>query len=306
MLSDPLQHPLLAGTALRAGGLLLLALLALLVVERRHVRELGRRPLFQRWRTWAIIAPVYAAAILAGSATTAALAFALSVQGLREYASLVELPPGYRRVLICLGALAAPAALVSIDLFHALPPLLLVIATLQPLLMQGTRSGVRNLAFAVLGWAYLAWLLAFTVVVHRTVPGGDGLLLTLGLAVALSDVGAFAVGSSIGRHPMAPRLSPNKTWEGFGGNVLGALAGMALMHFAWPPHLAWPFGLALGVLVAVGSAWGDLVESSLKREFGAKDAGAWLPGFGGLLDRIDSFVIVVPLVYYALRIAGLA
>src|SRR5579871_6390733 len=200
VLSNPLASALFPGTARVIVGLLGVVLLLLLVVERQHVKELTRRTLFKRWRTWAIIAPIYALAVLAGPVTTALLALGLALQGLREYASLVELPRPYRLTLLILGAAAAPAALISLDLFQALPPLLLLIATLQPLLVQDT-SGVRHLAFSVLGWAYLAWLLSFSVVVRTYMVSGDGMLLTLGMAVALSDVGAFTVGSSVGRHP---------------------------------------------------------------------------------------------------------
>ncbi len=303
MLSNPLASPLAAPTAAVVAAILGGALVLLLIVERNRLGALPRSALFQRWRTWVVIAPVYAVAVLAGPLATAIFAAALSYQGLREYATLVGLPLLYRRVLVGLGLLAAPSALVSADLFFALPPALLLVATLQPVLLQDVRGGVRNLAFAVLGWAYLAWLLGFTVVMRRSLAGGEGLLLTLGLAVALSDVGAFTVGSMLGRHALAPRLSPNKTWEGLAGNALGAALAIAVMRFAWPAGFTWWLAGGTAVLVGLGAAWGDLMESALKREFGAKDAGAWLPGFGGLLDRVDSFVVVVPLAYYAARLA---
>lgn len=304
MLSNPFADQLFWPSAQVIVGLLGGALILLLCVERRHLRELPRRTLFRRWRTWALIAPIYTFSVLSGPGATTVLALALSLQGLREYASLVELRRPYRLVLLTLGAIPAPAALLSLDLFFALPPALLLVATLQPLLLHQVQNGVRHLAFAALGWAYLAWLLAFVVATRQHVTGGAGLLLVLGLAVALSDIAAFAIGSLVGRHRLAPRLSPSKTWEGLGGNLLGAMAGVWIMGYAWPPTVTWPLAIGIGVLVAFGAAWGDLVESAIKREFGAKDAGTWLPGFGGLLDRIDSLIIVVPLVYYALRLVG--
>ena len=84
--------------------------------------------------------------------------------------------------------------------------------------------------------------------------------------------------------------------------MLGAGAGVALMGFALPAGMSWTLALALPLAVAVGAVWGDLFESLLKREFGAKDAGGWLPGFGGLLDRIDSLIVVAPLTYHLLRV----
>jgi phosphatidate cytidylyltransferase len=120
--------------------------------------------------------------------------------------------------------------------------------------------------------------------------------------VALSDNGAFAVGKLLGRHHLSPKLSPNKTWEGVAGNVLGAYLGTALMGFALPPEHHGFLLLLLPPIIAVGSLWGDLFESAIKREAGVKDAGTWLPGFGGLLDRIDSMILVAPLSYYFLRL----
>ncbi len=87
------------------------------------------------------------------------------------------------------------------------------------------------------------------------------------------------------------------------GNLLGAALGVGLMSFALAPSVRGLL-LALPPLIALGAVWGDLLESSFKREFGVKDAGTWLPGFGGLLDRIDSLIMVGPLVFYALKIAA--
>ncbi|MBI4311537.1 MAG: phosphatidate cytidylyltransferase [Chloroflexi bacterium] len=306
-LVNPLDSPLLWRTALVVGGILGGGLLAILLRERRRLSQWRRSELFQRLLTWAWIAPLYALAVLGGRLTTLLFVSLMVIQGLREYASLAGLPKTYRLVLLALGLLAAPAALHSAWAFYAMPAVLLLGATLQPVLVQDPQSGVRHLAFAVFGWGYLPWLLGHFMLIRLYIPGGDGLLLALGLAVALSDVAAFVVGKGLGRHKLAPRLSPNKTWEGLAGNFLGAAAGVFLMRFALPEELPWCFAPSLAAAVAGGAVWGDLLESALKRGFSAKDAGAWLPGFGGLLDRIDSLVIVVPLAYYlAKALQGLA
>lgn len=83
---------------------------------------------------------------------------------------------------------------------------------------------------------------------------------------------------------------------------MGAYLGAGLLSFALPPELPVAMKLALPLVVAVGALWGDLVESALKREFGVKDAGTWLPGFGGLLDRVDSLIVVAPLVYHLVNL----
>ena len=286
-----------------AGGLLGSILLVQVVLVRFRVSRLKGNVLFQRWRTWAVIAPVYAFAVLSGELTTLLLITVLVFQGLREYAALVGLPTSYTRILLALGVIASPVALISLDAFLFLPPILLIVATLQPLFLQDeSGGGVRHLAFAALGWGFIAWFLTHLMLLHKYIDGGPGILLVIGMAVALSDVGAFVVGNLFGRRKLAPRISPSKTWEGTAGNLVGAYLGTALMAFALPdPHL-WVLAAAVPPVIAVGAIWGDLFESVIKREFQAKDAGAWLPGFGGLLDRIDSLIIVVPLVFYLVRL----
>ena len=302
LISSPLDSELFLPTAYRLAGLLGGILVALLFLARNRLRRLNEDVLFQRWRTWVVIAPIYLFAVLSGPITTLLLVTFLVFQGLREYARLVGLPRNYRWVLLAMGVIAAPVALVSLDGFHLLPPLLLIIATLQPLVFGGLRAGVRHLAFAALGWGYIAWFLAHIVLIHKYIDGGPGVLLAMGLAVAMSDVGAFVIGRLFGRHQMAPRISPNKTWEGAAGNLVGAYLGVGLMGFALPGESFWLLTVALPLVVALGAVWGDLVESVIKREFETKDAGTWLPGFGGLLDRVDSLLLVVPLTYYFLRL----
>jgi len=135
---------------------------------------------------------------------------------------------------------------------------------------------------------------------------GVTLFAALAVACAGSDVGAFIVGRRFGRHPLAPRLSPNKTREGVIGNVLGAAVGFLPFLVLLQPWFEPQAIVVLVLLVAVGSLWGDLLESAIKREAGVKDAAQWLPGFGGILDRIDSLLLVVPLVYWAMRVADVA
>lgn len=281
------------------GGLALIVL-----AERHHLRDLTHRVLFLRWRTWAVSAPLFGAAVMGPVQLAVVFVMAISFQGMREYAALVGLPRPYRTAMYVAGLVSVPVAVLSLTLWRGMPPLLLVAATLTPLLMQDVEEGVRRLAFAALGFAYVPWLATYLLLIREHVAGGQRILLALGMSVALSDVCAFAAGKLFGRHPLAPRLSPGKTREGVAGNVVGAYLGFAIMGFALPdsldPVLAW----ALPAVIAAGCVWGDLVESLVKRQFGAKDAGTWLPGFGGLLDRIDSLLVVLPLTYTVLVLSA--
>jgi phosphatidate cytidylyltransferase len=270
-----------------------------LVAERRHLTELWSRVLFVRWRTWAIAAPLFGAAVLGPVPLAVAFVAALSAQGLRELSVVAGLPDGWRRMLVVAGAASAPLAVVAPRVWRGLPLVILLAASLAVLVRQDL-GDVRHLAWAVFGWLWVPHMLGHFLFIREQLRGGPGLLLAIGTGVALSDVVAFAVGTLAGRHTLAPALSPGKTWEGVAGNVVGASLGVALMGFALPPHLPPPLLVALPFVVAAGCVWGDLLESAVKRHFGTKDAGTCLPGFGGVLDRIDSLLVVLPLTYWLL------
>jgi len=194
--------------------------------------------------------------------------------------------------------LAMSLALFGAVALLASVPLMLLVGMLQPVLGADTRRGMRDLAFGALGFAYLPLLLAFGVLLVRDRADGAAILFVVAAMAAFSDIGAYVVGKSVGRRPLAPTLSPNKTLEGVGGNFLGAAVAALVFAPVAPLEAA---GLAvLVVIVALAAVWGDLFKSALKREVGVKDAGTLLPGFGGLLDRVDSLIVALPLVYYAL------
>jgi phosphatidate cytidylyltransferase len=117
-----------------------------------------------------------------------------------------------------------------------------------------------------------------------------------------ADTGAYYVGRAIGKHKLAPAISPGKTWEGVAGGVLAALLMATLAHFWFFRELPLKLGLPLAAVMTILGILGDLTESALKRSVGAKDAASILPGHGGLLDRLDSLLFNAPLIYYFGRI----
>lgn len=283
------------GAGLGAG----LAVIVLVTAGRGH--GVTGSSLFVRWRTWAVITPVWLAAVVHPLACVL-LVVALAVVAVCEYARMVDLSPSARMLLIGVAVLSGPLAAVDFTSWRALPPLLLLAATIPPLLAQDVERGATRLAFTALGLAYLPYLLTYVWLLREHTPGGAGTLLVVGVAVALSDVGAFTIGSVVGGGPLATRLSPNKTRGGVVGNLVGAALGVAWTSFAVPDLPVWLLA-GIPLVVAVGAVWGDLLESLLKRQFAVKDAGTWLPGFGGLLDRVDSLLVVAPLSYTWLVVA---
>lgn len=137
---------------------------------------------------------------------------------------------------------------------------------------------------------------------------GEWWVLAFIIVVVASDTGAYASGLSFGRHPMAPRISPKKTWEGFAGSAVAALvAGVLLAIFML--HLPWWTGLIIGAVILATATAGDLGESMIKRDLGIKDMSSWLPGHGGVLDRLDSILLSAAgalALYYLLSPLGAA
>lgn len=293
---NPLDNPSSLPTVRMLGGLLLVGLGGIVVAEHGRLTRLPRSVLFQRWRTWAVIAPVFAIAVLSGPVGTAALVLGAALVGLAEYAGVAKVIGWPRLVMFVSGAAVVATALAAPE--HLLPVLVLsMVAVATASFVRNDGDEFRSAAHAFLGVAYIPLLLSHAVLFSIRIEGGDALLLTLGLAVAMSDVGAFTFGKLFGGRKLAPRLSPNKTWAGACGNVLGAYAAFAIRSGTLPDIQTWALFL-LPALVAVAAVAGDLFESLIKRSFGVKDAAGWLPGFGGLLDRVDSLLFVLPVAYY--------
>jgi phosphatidate cytidylyltransferase len=113
-----------------------------------------------------------------------------------------------------------------------------------------------------------------------------------------SDTGAYFTGRALGKHKLAPKISPGKTWEGLIGGVVAAAAFAALATFWFFPELPYQYSIPLAVAMAIVGVLGDLAESAIKRGANAKDAASVLPGHGGFLDRLDSLLLNAPILYY--------
>lgn len=136
--------------------------------------------------------------------------------------------------------------------------------------------------------AYIS-LLGACVVLLSAQPDGNLWVIGFILVVVAVDTGAYATGLNLGKHPMAPRISPKKTWEGFAGSVAASIV-VGVLVALFMLGLPWWTGVLLGVLISGSATLGDLTESMIKRDLGIKDISSFLPGHGGLLDRIDSIL----------------
>lgn len=169
--------------------------------------------------------------------------------------------------------------------------------------MVPRRRPLDNAALTVVGAAWVS-LLGFAVIIGRSVNATQ-LILLLVLVVAIFDIGSYFAGRAMGRHPFAPELSPKKTWEGFVGGVVLATAAAAFLSTVDYFPVSLSQALILTLLVVVLSPIGDAAESLVKRSLGVKDMGAVMPGHGGLLDRLDGLLFVVPAAYLFFGASGL-
>ncbi|WP_068422362.1 phosphatidate cytidylyltransferase [Janibacter terrae] len=177
---------------------------------------------------------------------------------------------------------------------------LTLVATLVWRVADGLGGALPDIGAGALILLYPCLLAGFAAMMLAE-PQGQWRIFVFIIVTVFSDIGGYAFGVVLGKHPMAPRLSPKKSWEGFAGSVLScAVVGAIVIPLTLDGQ--WWQGAVLGVLVAPVATIGDLIESSLKRNLGIKDMSNIIPGHGGLMDRLDSLVLVVPLAWVALRI----
>jgi phosphatidate cytidylyltransferase len=241
-----------------------------------------KRDLILKWRSWMVIAPAFGIPIWIGPGTTAALAAALAVVAVVEYARLARLSKVDTSMLLALAVLYPLAAWLRPSLLY-LAPVVVLLCALPAVLGGDVENGSRRTAFTAFGSVWICWSLA-----HLVVLLPDAFLVCF--AVAATDVAAWCGGKGLrhfrwARLPLSP-LSPNKTVGGMAGAIVGAFVVLTLLG---------TISVGLLVAVAIGGLFGDLLESMLKRQAQVKDAGDWIPGFGGLLDRIDSLLVALPL-----------
>jgi CDP-diglyceride synthetase len=245
--------------------------------------------------------------------TVATLALATVVVTLAASECYAALRRRGRRPATLLGLVATVAVMVAAYAKGlAALPLVLVLVVITALVWHlvgvergSTVEGVSSTLFGFM-WVGLLGSFAALLLAPSLFPHRHGIAFLLGAIVATigADVGALAIGSWVGRHHLAPQVSPNKTWEGLIGGAVVAIAVSAAVTGQVHPWTV-PKAALLGLVVAVVAPIGDLCESLVKRDLGMKDMGSILPGHGGVLDRVDALLFVLPTTFYLVRVLNL-
>lgn len=264
-------------------------------------------------RTWWIIVLVLIVAVWLSPLGLVVLFAAVSGMALYEFVELTGGQSATRRAAVWAGAVLIPLNYLWVWLgwevaFAAFAPVaaVLLIATRQVLVGQtdGYRDTTSHLIWGALVTVYcLSHTVMLLSIPEKANPaaGAVGWVLYLLLLTELNDISQALVGRRLGRHKIARRVSPNKSWEGFLAGVTVTVA-LAVLLSRWFTPLPWSWAAGAGLLIAVSGLLGDLNISGIKRDTGVKDSGWLMPGQGGLLDRIDSLTFTAPLFYYYARI----
>ena len=264
-----------------------------------------------RIRSWWVMVAIFAAALVVGRTATVVLFAFVSYLALKEYFTIIPTRKADRVVLL-VAYLAVPVQYWWVGtgwygMFVIFIPVYMFLALPAAMVLRGETSGFLKAA-GTLHWGLMTTVFALShaayliAVPPPAAPAGTGagLLLLLLILTEFNDVAQFVAGKSFGRRKITPKVSPNKTVEGFLGGLVAptALAG-CLAPFLGPIGVL-P-GALIGAMLACAGFCGDIVMSAVKRDLGIKDTGTILPGHGGILDRVDSLVFTAPLFFHTVR-----
>jgi len=230
------------------------------------------------------------------------------VMGSKEYVKILNHKGFYPSLKVIYVTEAILAAVVYFKRFD-LVAITLTICTMCSfmwVLFRGRQPYIANVATTMLGMVYCGWFPLHLIFLRdlscAKYDNGLGFVVLMFTAILMTDVGCYYVGTKLGKHKLAPVISPNKTIEGSIGGaffaVLGSLIIWAYMAFLLDIDIHWFVAIALGLIATAFAQIGDLCESLIKRDAGVKDSGTSLPGHGGFLDRTDSFILTIPVMYY--------
>ena len=264
--------------------------------------KLGLNKNAQRMLTGFLLGTVVMCCIIVGKFAILAMVLTIIFLATKEYVKILKHKgffPSFKVMLLAELLLAWVAYVQRFDLV-ALVLSFCSIGSFMWVLFCGRQPYIANVATTLLGIVYCGWFplhLIFLRNMHcARFDSGLGFVVLMFTSILLTDIGCYYVGTKFGKHKLAPVISPNKTIEGsVGGGIFSVIGAVVIGYFF---GLEWYLALIAGLLCTVFAQIGDLSESLIKRDAGVKDSGHSLPGHGGFLDRTDSFIFTIPMMYY--------
>lgn len=299
---EALQSPVALFYGAVTFGLLPVAGVVLAVLRWGLQKNVDRA--WQAFRGWLVMIPLIAVAIFLGRETAIVFFTVVGLLAFNEFARATALNQdrwlmgGVSLGIISLGVVALnPNEKIDRCNLYMVMPLFVTAGLLTiPIILNRFAGQVQSLGLAILGFVLCGWMFGHVSLLANS-KHAYSLLLFLLFAVELSDVAAFVTGKLFGRHALRSNISPEKTWEGTIGALAVSLALPWVLRSTFPDFTAMDL-IAIGLIVGIGGQVGDLAFSVIKRDLGFKDFGNSIPGHGGILDRIDSLILVAPFYFH--------
>lgn len=303
---NPLTNPILPEIIKRFLMVFLAGFFLILILKKFNIKNLWQGELGKRYLSWLVIGSILLIVLFFGGIPSLIFLCIIILLALKEICKMAKLPKSYFYTLAILGAASIIAASYFSDKFYMLPILYFAILTTLTI-RRNNNKGFAKLAFSLYASIWIIFFLCHFILLghlNNSLDNTKSLLFLLAFAVPLADIGAYVFGRAFSKinffnkFKIADKISPHKIWAGVLGDVIGAGIGISIMYFIIGSYFTIIQLVILAILIGVFSVIGDLNESLIKRYFNVKDSGELIPGHGGILDRIDSILRVVVIVYY--------
>jgi phosphatidate cytidylyltransferase len=306
---NPLQNSLFIPILLRLDLTFLIFFLLIALMKKFNWDEIIKSNLGQRYFGWLILTPFYILGVFFGRIPGLFMLFVFLCLAIIEISQVAKLPKAYKYSLFFLSLVSVIVASYWTQLFYSLPILYFMIITMVSIRRNESKTGFF---YASTTLFYAIWIIFglchFILLSHlsNTLSSTKLLVIIVIFAVSLSDVGAYVIGkyfhkiNFLDKYKIADTISPNKTYVGILGHIIGAFIGILIFYIGFEKIIAFHHVVILSVLIGVFGIIGGLTNSMFKRYFEVKDSSQLIPGLGGVMDRIDSLVRVVVVLYYYL------
>lgn len=306
---NPLQNPILSPIIWRVFWLYLAGFILIWILNNFSLKNLWKKNIGQRYLSWLILGPIYLGAVLLGG--IASLIFLLFVLflSIKEIKQISKLPSIYINVLYFLSVLSVYIASYQTEFFYSLPLAYFLFITFASIHQNDAKKSFLEACISLFVSIWIIFSLSHFILLghlNNTIDNSKSLLIFLGFAIPLSDILAYVIGNIfnkinfLDKYKVASNLSPNKSYIGSLGNILGVAIGILIMFFIIGEYLPLYHWVLLSLLLGLGGLAGDITESMFKRFYKAKDSGDLIPGHGGILDRTDSMLRAIVFLYYYL------
>jgi phosphatidate cytidylyltransferase len=303
---NPLSNPILTQVLIRFIWLFVAGFILILILKKFNLKDLWKGELGKRYISWLVIGIIFMTFVFLGGIPSLIFTYVVMVLALWEVHRMAKMPKAYFYMLITLAAISVIVTSFFEIKFYILP--IMYFASLTTLtIRRNDKKGFINLAFSLYAAIWIIFFLCHFILLghlNNNLDNTKALLFMVGFAVPLADIGAYVFGkmfSKIGflnSFKIADKISPNKIWPGVFGDIIGAGIGIWIMYFVVGSYFSILELIILACLIGFLSVMGDMNESLVKRYFSAKDSSNMIPGHGGILDRIDSVLRVIVIVYY--------